>query len=71
MSGQPSGADSEPAEGVPVVPAYVRRRENCPRYVFGGGVWIVLADRAQTSGNIANIESIYRRGGGLPRLVHE
>jgi quercetin dioxygenase-like cupin family protein len=71
VSGQPSGADSEPAEGVPVVPAYVQRRENCPRYVFGGGVWIVLADRAQTSGNIANIESIYRSGGGLPRLVHE
>jgi quercetin dioxygenase-like cupin family protein len=56
---------------VPVVPAYVMRRENCPRYVFGGGVWIVLADKAQTSGNIANIESIYQRGGGLPRLIHE
>ena len=56
MSGQPGGADSEPAEGVPAVPAYVERRENCPRYVFGGGVWIVLADQAQTSGNIANIE---------------
>jgi quercetin dioxygenase-like cupin family protein len=66
-----SGADSEPAEGVPAVPAYVERRENCPRYVFGGGVWIVLADNAQTSGNIANIESIYQHGGGLPRLVHE
>jgi quercetin dioxygenase-like cupin family protein len=65
------GQGSEPAEGVPVVPAYVERRENCPRYVFGGGVWIVLADRAQTSGNIANIESIYQHGGGLPRLVHE
>jgi quercetin dioxygenase-like cupin family protein len=71
MSGQPGSADSEPAEGVPAVPAYVQRRENCPRYVFGGGVWIVLADRAQTSGNITNIESIYRRGGGLPRLVHD
>jgi quercetin dioxygenase-like cupin family protein len=71
MSGQPSGTDSEPAEGVPAVPAYVQRRENCPRYVFGGGVWIVLADTAQTSGNIANIESIYRYGGGLPRLMHE
>ena len=71
MSGQPSGADSEPGEGVPVVPAYVQRRENCPRYVFGGGVWIVLADSAQTSGNIANVESIYQQGGGLPRLVHE
>ena len=71
MSGQPGSADSGPAEGVPAVPAYVERRENCPRYVFGGGVWIVLADRAQTSGNITNIESIYRRGGGLPRLVHD
>jgi quercetin dioxygenase-like cupin family protein len=71
MSDLASAADSEPAEGVPVVPAYVQRRENCPRYVFGGGVWIVLADRAQTSGNITNIESIYRRGGGLPRLVHD
>jgi quercetin dioxygenase-like cupin family protein len=47
------------------------RRENCPRYVFSGGVWIVLADKAQTSGNIANIESIYQRGGGLPRIIHE
>ena len=71
MSDQTEGASSGPEEGVPVVPAYVERRENCPRYVFGGGVWIVLADRAQTSGNIANIESIYRRGGGLPRLVHD
>jgi quercetin dioxygenase-like cupin family protein len=62
---------SGPAEGGPAVPAYVERRENCPRYVFGGGVWIVLADQAQTSGNIANVESIYQRGGGLPRLVHE
>ena len=71
MSDLASAADSEPAEGVPVVPAYVQRRENCPRYVFGGGVWIVLADRAQTSGNITNIESIYQHGGGLPRLFHE
>ena len=58
-------------EPVPVVPAYVERRENCPRYLFGGGVWIVLADKAQTAGHIANIESIYQRGGGLPRCVHE
>jgi quercetin dioxygenase-like cupin family protein len=64
-------ASSVAKEGVPVVPAYVERRENCPRYVFGGGVWIVLADKAQTSGNITNVESIYQRGGGLPRLVHE
>jgi quercetin dioxygenase-like cupin family protein len=56
---------------VPLVPAYVERRENCPRYLFSGGIWIVLADKAQTSGNITNIESIYQRGGGLPRLVHE
>jgi quercetin dioxygenase-like cupin family protein len=60
-----------PKEGVPVVPAYVERRENCPRYVFGGGVWIVLADNAQTNGNIANVESIYQKGGGLPRLLHQ
>jgi quercetin dioxygenase-like cupin family protein len=59
------------SEGVPAVPAYVERRENCPRYAFGGGVWIVLADEAQTSGNITNVESIYQTGGGLPRLVHE
>jgi quercetin dioxygenase-like cupin family protein len=58
-------------EGVPVVAAYVERREHCPRYVFGGGVWIVLADKAQTSGHITNIESIYQRGGGLPRLVRD
>jgi quercetin dioxygenase-like cupin family protein len=58
-------------ERAPVVPAYVERRENCPRYVFGGGVWIVLANKSQTAGNITNIESIYQRGGGLPRLIHE
>jgi quercetin dioxygenase-like cupin family protein len=56
---------------VPAVPAYVERRENCPRYAFGGGVWIVLADKAQTAGNITNVESIYQHGGGLPRLSHE
>ena len=58
-------------ENVPIVPAYVERRENCPRYAFAGGVWIVLADKAQTSGNITNIESIYQRGGGLPRLLNQ
>ena len=71
MNDQTDGASNGPEEGVPVVPAYVERRENCPRYVFGGGVWIVLADKAQTSGNITNMESIYQQGGGLPRLVHE
>jgi quercetin dioxygenase-like cupin family protein len=70
MSDQ-ANASSEPKEGVPVVPAYVERRENCPRYVFAGGVWIVLADTSQTAGNITNMESIYQQGGGLPRLVHE
>jgi quercetin dioxygenase-like cupin family protein len=69
--GSAGGADSVAKEGVPVVPAYIERRESCPRYLFGGGVWIVLADGAQTSGHITNIESIYQRGGGLPRLVHE
>jgi quercetin dioxygenase-like cupin family protein len=71
VSDQAGGAGSEPAEGVPAVPGYVERRENCRRYVFGGGVWIVLADKAQTAGNIANVESIYQHGGGLPRRVHE
>ena len=71
MSDQTGDAGSVPKESVPVVPAYVERRENCPRYVFAGGVWIVLADKAQTSGNITNMESIYQQGGGLPRLVHE
>jgi quercetin dioxygenase-like cupin family protein len=71
MSDDGGGASSAPKEREPVVPAYIERRENCPRYVFGGGVWIVLADKVQTSGNIANIESIYQRGGGLPRLVHQ
>jgi quercetin dioxygenase-like cupin family protein len=71
MSDQTGGEGSAALEGVPVVPAYVERRENCPRYAFGGGVWIVLADKAQTSGNITNIESIYQKGGGLPRLLHE
>jgi quercetin dioxygenase-like cupin family protein len=58
-------------EKVPVVPAYIERRENSPRYVFGGGVWIVLANKEQTAGHITNIESIYQRGGGLPRLLHK
>jgi quercetin dioxygenase-like cupin family protein len=72
MSGPAAGgAVNMPKEPVPVVPAYVERRENCPRYLFGGGVWIVLADQRQTSGNITNIESIYQHGGGLPRLLHE
>jgi len=71
MSGQVGGGGSPPEEDMPLVPAYVERRENCPRYVFAGGVWIVLADKTQTSGNITNIESIYQKGGGLPRLVHE
>ncbi len=66
-----SGTGGALPEGVPSVPAYVERRENCPRYVFGGGVWILLADKAQTAGNIANLESIYQRGGGLPRLLHQ
>lgn len=64
-------ASSVEEEKVPVVPAYVERREKCPRYLFAGGVWIVLADKAQTAGHITNIESIYQRGGGLPRLVRE
>jgi hypothetical protein len=71
MSDQTGGDGSVAKEGVPIVPAYVERRENCPRYAFGGGVWIVLADKAQTAGNITNIESIYQKGGGLPRLLHE
>jgi len=71
MGDEASGAGSRPKESVPSVPAYIERRENCPRYVFGGGVWIVLADKAQTSGNVTNVESIYQQGGGLPRLLHE
>lgn len=71
MSEQLGDAGVALEEKLPVVPAYVERRENCPRYTFGGGVWIVLADRVQTSGNITNMESIYQYGGGLPRLVHE
>ena len=71
MSDEASSAGTEPKEHLPVVPAYIERRENCPRYVFGGGVWIVLADKAQTSGNITNVEAIYKRGGGIPRLLRE
>jgi quercetin dioxygenase-like cupin family protein len=71
MSDQDGAPGNMPKESLPIVPAYVERRENCPRYVFGGGVWIVLADKAQTAGKITNIESIYQQGGGLPRLVHE
>jgi len=71
MSDQTGGGGSVPTAGVPAVPAYVERRENCPRYAFAGGVWIVLADTAQTAGNITNLESIYQAGGGLPRVVHE
>jgi quercetin dioxygenase-like cupin family protein len=68
---EPNQGAAVPPEGIPAVPAYIERRENSPRYVFGGGVWIVLADKAQTAGNIANVESIYQRGGGLPRLLHQ
>lgn len=66
-----SGDGGQTGEPQPRVPAYVEPRENCPRYVFGGGVWIVLADDAQTAGHITNVESIYQRGGGLPRRVHQ
>ena len=69
MSGGAPGS-AEQDDGAPLVPAYVERRENCPRYVFSGGVWIVLADSARTAGHIANLESIYERGRGLPRRVH-
>ena len=69
MRNAESGATGD--EKVPIVPAYVERRESCPRYLFGGGVWIVLADSKQTAGHIANLESIYQKSGGLPRHVHE
>jgi quercetin dioxygenase-like cupin family protein len=61
-------SDPEPS---PASPARVERRERCPRYEFAGGVWIVLADSAQTGGHIANLESIYSRGGGLPSLIRQ
>ena len=59
------------ASDAPLVPAYAERRENCRRYEFGGGIWIVLADSARTAGHIANLEAIYQQGGGLPRRIHE
>jgi len=71
MSDDADYASDTQSDPKPRVPAYVERRENCPRYIFAGGVWIVLADEAQTSGNITNVESIYQRGGGLPRRIHE
>ena len=55
----------------PLVPAYAERRENCPRYRFAGGVWIILADAARTAGHIANLEAIYGEGGGLPYLIRQ
>jgi mannose-6-phosphate isomerase-like protein (cupin superfamily) len=55
----------------PASPARVERRETCPRYEFAGGVWIILADSAQTGGHIANLEAIYSRGGGLPSLIRQ
>jgi mannose-6-phosphate isomerase-like protein (cupin superfamily) len=58
-------------ERLPGSPARVERRENCPRYEFAGGVWIILADSAQTGGHIANLEAIYSRGGGLPSLIRQ
>jgi hypothetical protein len=61
---------SEP-ELLPASPARVERRERCPRYEFAGGVWIILADSAQTGGHIANLEAIYSRGGGLPSLIRQ
>jgi mannose-6-phosphate isomerase-like protein (cupin superfamily) len=61
---------SEP-QPLPASAARVERRESCPRYEFAGGVWIILADSAQTGGHIANLEAIYSRGGGLPSLVRQ
>ena len=61
---------SEP-ELLPASPPRVERREDCPRYEFAGGVWIILADSGQTGGNIANLEAIYSRGGGLPSLIRK
>jgi mannose-6-phosphate isomerase-like protein (cupin superfamily) len=58
-------------ELLPASPARVERRERCPRYEFAGGVWIILADSAQTGGHIANLEAIYSRGGGLPSLIRQ
>lgn len=58
-------------ENVSAVPAYAIRREDCRRYLFAGGVWIILADAARTFGRIANLEAIYARGGGLPALIRE
>jgi mannose-6-phosphate isomerase-like protein (cupin superfamily) len=58
-------------ELLPASPARVERRENCPRYEFAGGVWIILADSVQTGGHIANLEAIYSRGGGLPSLIRQ
>jgi mannose-6-phosphate isomerase-like protein (cupin superfamily) len=58
-------------ELLPASPARVERRESCPRYEFAGGVWIILADAAQTGGHIANLEAIYSRGGGLPYLIRQ
>ena len=58
-------------ELLPGSPAHVERRESCPRYEFAGGVWIILADSAQTGGHIANLEAIYSRGGGLPSLIRQ
>ena len=59
------------SELLPASPARVERRESCPRYEFAGGVWIILADFAQTGGHIANLEAIYSRGGGLPSLIRQ
>jgi mannose-6-phosphate isomerase-like protein (cupin superfamily) len=56
---------------LPASPARIERRESCPRYEFAGGVWIILADSGQSGGNIANLEAIYSRGGGLPSLVRQ
>jgi mannose-6-phosphate isomerase-like protein (cupin superfamily) len=61
-------SDPQPLPGSP---ARVERRESCPRYEFAGGVWIILADSAQTGGHIANLEAIYSRGGGLPSLIRQ
>ena len=58
-------------ELLPASPARVERRKSCPRYEFAGGVWIILADSAQTGGHIANLEAIYSRGGGLPSLIRQ
>lgn len=55
----------------PAVPAIAIHRESALRFGFAGGMWIILAEAAATSGNLTSLEALYRRGPMLPKRRHD